>query len=256
MADSLSDVMSGGNGGEPPANPTNPQTVPAESQPGSDPKQGSETGKDVKLAAWTQQVSKEYRENPEVAAKLANLEKLDDLVKGYLDAQGKTDIPGKDAKPEDLDAFWKKLGYPEKPENYSVSKDKNAETFISAAHAARLTDEQATALWKSVSEGTARQFAAVQEAQKAELDATDAALKKEYGDKYSYALEMFKRGIGNDELKDLIRNAGLAGKPAIVKAFIALGEAAQESGSPKSDSGLAGGMKSIFEGGGFKYADG
>jgi hypothetical protein len=251
--DSLVDVMSGGNGGEPPANPTDPKTVPAESQPGSDPQQGSETGKEKKLAAWTQQVSKEYRENPEIAAKLANLEKLDDLVKGYLEAQGKTDIPGKDAKPEELDAFWRRLGYPEKAENYAVSKDENAKTFASAAHAARLTDGQATALWKSVSEGTARQAAAAREAQKAELGATDAALKKEYGEKYPYALEMFNRGIGGGRLKSLIVDAGLAGRPEIVKAFIALGEAAQESGSPKSGDPAGGGMKSIFEGGGFKY---
>jgi hypothetical protein len=233
--DSLSDVMSSGNGDEPPANTAETQTVPADTQPGSDPSQGSVPGKEVKLAAWTQQISREYRENPEYAAELANLGKLDDLVKGYFEARGKTDIPGTDAKPEELTAFWRRLGYPEKPENYSVSKEKNAETFISAAHAARLTDEQATALWKSVSEGTARQAAAIQQAQQAEFEATDAALRKEYGDKYSYALEMFNRGIGrNGSLKALIRGAGLAGKQEVIRAFIALGESMQEPGSPKS----------------------
>ncbi|MDR2020669.1 MAG: hypothetical protein LBQ14_07905 [Treponema sp.] len=179
-------------------------------------------------------MSKEYRENPEYAPKLAAFEKLDDLVKGYFEAQGKSDIPGAGAKPEELAAFWRKLGHPEKPEGYTVSKDQNAGTFISAAHAARLTDEQATALWKSVSEGTARQLAAAQEAQAAEISATDTLLQKEYGDNYEYALEMFKRGIGNGPLRALITNAGLAGKPELVKAFIALGASMQESGSPKS----------------------
>jgi hypothetical protein len=247
--------MSGGNGSEPPANPTSTVTVPADSQPGSDlggNPQGSGSGKETKLAAWTQQVSKEYRENPDVAAKLANLEKLDDLVKGYIELQGKTDIPGKDAGPEELSAFWRKLGHPEKPENYSVAKQEGSETFISAAHAARLTDGQAAALWKSVSEGTARQFAATQQAQEKELAATDAALHKEYGDNYDRAIEFFNRGTGSGEIKSLLMNAGLAGNPAIVKAFIALGEAAQESGSPKSDA-PSGEMKSIFAGGGFKY---
>jgi hypothetical protein len=243
---SLQDVvMSSGKGGTPAPNQTQPQTAPADGpEPGSDlgGKQGSGTGAEgKKLAAWTDQLSKEYRENPEYAGKLAGLEKLDDLAKGYFELQGKTDIPGQDAKPEDVEAFWKKLGYPEKPEGYAVAKDQNAGTFLSAAHAARLTDEQATALWKSVSEGTARQLAAVQQVQQAELQATDAALQKEFGDKYDYAVEMFERGIGNKELKARLINAGLAGKPEIVKAFIALGESMQESGSPKSGDAPGGG---------------
>jgi hypothetical protein len=219
--------LSGGKGAAQAPNPTNPQTALSGGN-------GNAANPTVKLPTWATQVSKEYRENPEYAGKLAAFEKLDDLVQGYFDAQGKSDIPGSGASLEDVAVFWKKLGHPEKPEGYTVSKEPNTGTFISAAHAARLTDEQATALWKSVSKETARQLTALQQGQAAELSATDAALKKEYGDKYDYALEMFKRGIGNGDLKTLITSAGLAGKPAIVKAFIALGESVQESGSPKS----------------------
>jgi hypothetical protein len=247
--------MSGGNGGEPPANPTGTQTVPANSQPGSDLSQGSGTGNEVKLAAWTQQLSKELRENPEYSKGLAGFEKLDDFTKSYFELTKKSDIPGDKATPEEKAAFWKKLGYPEKPENYAVAKEQGAETFTAVAHAAHLTDEQAVALWKSVSEGQARQIAAAQQAQAKELAATDAALQKEYGDRYNLALEFFNRGVGNGELKAALMSAGLAGNPQIVKAFIALGQASQESGSPKSDGPAGGEMKSVFEGGGFKYKD-
>ena len=254
---SLQDVMSGGNGGEPPANPTNTQTAPADSQPGSDlggnSPQGSGTGNETKLAAWTQQLSRELRENPEYSKGLAGFEKLDDFTKSYFELAKKSDIPGDKATPEEVAAFWKKLGYPEKPENYAVAKEQGAETFIAAAHAARLTDGQAQALWKNVAESQARQLAAVREAQARELAATDAALQKEYGDKYDLALEFFNRGVGNGELKAALVNAGLAGNPQIVKAFIALGQASQESGSPRSDDAPSGAMKSIFEGGGFTY---
>ena len=244
---SLQEVMSGGNAANQSANPTSPPPdssggkgpaqAPNPTRPQTAPSGGNgdnAANPTVTLPTWATQVSKEWRENPEYAPKLAAFEKLDDLVKGYFEAQGKSDIPGAGAKPEELAAFWKKLGHPEKPEGYTVAKDQNAGTFISAAHAARLTDEQATALWKSVSESTARQLTAAQHAQAAEIAATDALLKKEYGDTYDYALEMFQRGIGNGELKTLITNAGLAGKPEIVKAFIALGASLQESGSPKS----------------------
>jgi hypothetical protein len=244
---SLQDVMSGGNATDQSANPTNPnpdssggkgaaQTPnPTSLKSALSGGNGDNAAKaTVTLPTWATQVSKEYRENPEYAGKLAAFEKLDDLVKGYFDAQGKSGIPGADAKPEELAAFWKKLGHPEKPDGYTVAKDQNTETFISAAHAARLTDGQATALWKEVSESAARQTAAAQSAQAAEMAATDAALKKEYGDQYEYALEMFKRGIGSGEVRTLITRAGLAGRPEIVKAFIALGASTQESGSPKS----------------------
>jgi hypothetical protein len=244
---SLQDVMSGGNAASQRANPTSPLSdssggkgaapSPNPTHPHAAPSGGngdSAANPTVTLPTWATQVSKELRENPEYAPKLAAFEKLDDLVKGYFEAQGKSDIPGAGAKPEELAAFWRKLGHPEKPEGYTAAKDPNALAFLSAAHAARLTDEQAAALWKGVSETNDRQLAAVQEAQIAEIAATDAQLQKEYGDKYEYALEMFNRGMGNGALKSLILTAGLAGKPEIVKAFIALGESAQESGSPKS----------------------
>jgi hypothetical protein len=225
-------AVSGGNGSVQPANPTSQANVPADSQPGSDPSQGSGTGNEIKgyrLAEWTMQLPKEIRENPDLAGKLSGFNKLEDFAKSYFQLEGKSDIPGRDAKPEDIAAFWKKLGYPEKPDGYTVAKEQSAASFIAAAHAARLTDGQASALWQSVSEGTTRQLAAMRQAQDAELDATDRALQKEYGEKYPYALEMFNRGIGTGGLKALVINAGLAGKSEIVKAFIALGEASIEA---------------------------
>jgi hypothetical protein len=245
---SLAEVISGGNGSTPPANPSIEATAA-----GSDPRTGTnppeaggETGA-AHLPAWTQQVSKDIRENPDLAKKLSAFEKLDDLAKSYFELEKKSGVPGKDAKPEEVSAFWKKLGYPDRPEDYRVSKeDENASTFISAAHAARLTDEQASALWKQVSEGTARREAALLEAQMKEIAATDATLKNEFGENYARAAELFKRGVGDGKILEELRRAGLAGKMEIVRAFIALGEAAREGGSPKSD--LLSGEKDYMNG--------
>jgi hypothetical protein len=238
--------MSGGNGAAPPANPTSQATAPADSQPGGGPVQGSGTGNEAQLAEWTRQLPREIRENPELARKLSPFKKLDEFARSYFQLEGKSGVPGKDAKPEEVTAFWRELGCPEKPESYAVAKEQNAEAFISAAHAAHLTDGQASALWNSVSEGAARQIEAIRRAQSEELEATDRALKKEYGDRYEYALEMFNRGMGGKDMKNLVANAGLAGKPEIVRAFIALGEARQESGSPVS--GASGGGRDFMNG--------
>jgi hypothetical protein len=235
----LQDVISGGNGDAPPANPSIEATVTGSNpQTGTNPPEkgdGGGTG-GAKLAAWTQQVSKDIRENPELAGKLAAFEKLDDLAKSYFELEKKSGIPGKDAKPEEVSAFWKKLGYPDKPEDYRVSKeDQNASTFVSAAHAARLTDDQASTLWKQVSEGTRQRETALREAQNKEIADTDAALKRELGDRYEEAATLFKRGVGDGKILEALRRAGLAGKMEIVRAFIALGEMTRESGSPRSD---------------------
>jgi hypothetical protein len=258
--------MSGGNGADPAANPTIQNAgsggpsgaagAAAGTGTGSDPQgpagsTGSGTG-EVKLAAWTQQVSKDIRENPELARELAPFEKLDDFTKAYFDQKKKSAIPGKDAKPEDVAAFWKQLGYPEKPEQYALAKDKTAGTFLAAAHAARLTDEQASALWKEVSSNQARLTQSRQEAQKAELTASMDALKKEYGDKFTAAIELFDRAVGNtgkenSPLMQTLIDSGLVGNQAVIKAFIAYGEAHQESGSPMSGSSAAG-KKDYMEG--------
>lgn len=258
---SLQEVMSGGNGDQQAANPTsqsaaesggkgaerapnpiNPNAAPANSsEPSSGPARGSEAGgQNITLAPWATQLPKDIRENPEYAQKLAGFAKLEDFAKSYFQMEGTTAIPGEQAPPEELAAFWRKLGHPEKPDGYTVAKDPNTAAFVSAAHAARLTDAQASAFWKQVSEDSNRQLAVMREAQQRELMATDAALQKEFGDKYEYALQMFQRGIGDGEVKALVMQSGLAGKPEIVKAFIALGEARQESGSPKSGTPAGG----------------
>jgi hypothetical protein len=233
-----------------------PQT-PANPQPGSDPSQGSETG-EVKLAAWTEQVSKEIRENPELAKELEPFKKLDDLVKAHFEQKKKSAVPGKDARPEEVAAFWKQLGHPEKPEGYSLAKEQSAGTFLAAAHAARLTDEQASSLWKETSSNQERLVAAQQAAQQAELNASLEALKKEHGEKFNQAIELFDRAVGNTSaanspLMIQLLNAGLAGNQTVIKAFIALGEAQQESGSPPSGTPPAAGLKSVTDGGWYTY---
>ncbi|GHV91618.1 hypothetical protein AGMMS50268_21210 [Spirochaetia bacterium] len=262
------EAMSGGKGPESAPNPTSQSTdssgttgsasTAAGEQPGSDPSPGSGTGNEVKLAAWTQQVPKEIRENPEFARELAPFEKLDDLVKAYFDQKKKNAIPGKDAKPEDVAAFWKQLGYPEKPDGYALAKDKTAGTFITAAHAARLTDEQASTLWKEVSSNQAQAIQQEHAAHQAELSAAMDGLKKELGDKFTLAVEMFDRAVGNTgkELSPLMNQlfgAGLLGNQTVLKAFIALGEAHQESGSPGSSSSPENPNKPVTEGGWYSY---
>jgi hypothetical protein len=94
-----------------------------------------------------------------------------------------------------------------------------------------------------------------------DIQATDALLQKEYGDKYAEAMALFGRGLGNNprtgELSPVARvlvDAGLAARPEIVRAFIELGRATSE-GSSTGGRTFAPPADSIMNGRGFSYKD-
>jgi hypothetical protein len=256
--DNLTDVM--GNGEPPAADQTDlMKAAGGGGEPESDPAKGSGKGDagQIKPPAWTAQISKEITGNPETLKELARFTKLDDLAKAYLNSRNENTIPAKDATAEETEAFWRKMGKPEKKEGYTIAVEKEAGELLDAVYEAHLTDTQASALIKALKETGGRRQDALNAKQKEELEATDAVLRREYGDGYQKAVRLFMRGIGNAEGKSspvsaALQAAGLAGKPEIVKAFIALGESMSESESPKGGAAPKG-WRSIRDGGGFSY---
>ena len=115
----------------------------------------------VELPAWTSQLPKDTRENAEVMKRIAGHKNIVDLVNAYIasDDAGKNalHIPGKDSKPEEVRAFFTKLGVPEKPGDYNLpdydlepeSIAKSKELFMAAAHRSALTKRQAENMWMS-----------------------------------------------------------------------------------------------------------
>ena len=92
----------------------------------------------------------------------------------------------------------------------------------------------------------------------AELSATMDILKKEYGDKFPAAIELFDRAVGNtgkenSALMQTLIDSGLVGNQAVIKAFIAYGEAHQESGSPPRGNLSVDPNKPGTEGGWYNY---
>jgi hypothetical protein len=212
----------------------------------------------VKLAPWAEQLPEDLRGNPEAAGKLAQFAKLGDMAKAYLDLAGKQSegiaIPGKDAKPEEVAAFWEKVGRPKTAEEYSFAKEQGAEAYAAAAHSANLTQAQAEALYKNLGDIAAKNIQAAQAEQLRQRQDTRAAMQKEYGSRYGEKIEILKRGLATagPNVGALLAQAGLSGNPEIVKAFITFGELTAESGA--SRGGEAGQpLKSIKEGGMWDY---
>jgi hypothetical protein len=234
--------------------------------PAAEPEKGDkDAGKTqdggLKLAAWTEQLPPEMRNNADTAAKLAKFNKVGDMAKAFLELEGKAasgGMPGKDASPEEAASFWEKAGRPKTADGYAFAGDKENEgsAFAQAAFSANLTAAQAEALFKNLNEFGAKKLEVFEREKNSRIKETAAALAAEFGSKYQQKMEFLKRGLAaaGPNVGNLIGQAGLAGNPEIVKAFIAFGEMTAESGA--SRGGAAGDpMKSIMEGGTFEYKE-
>jgi hypothetical protein len=205
----------------------------------------------AKIPAWHEQLPPELKGN----TALAEYQKVGDMAKALLDLKGKAGVtlPGEGAGAEELAAFWEKLGRPKEAAGYSFAGDADNAEIARIAHAANLTEAQAAALFQQLkSFGTSR-LQAAQQAQTAELIATEQALKTEFGGRYPEKIELLKRGLAaaGPNVAPALRKAGIAGNADIVRAFIRYGEMTAESGGARG--GPAEKVRSLMEGGTFSY---
>jgi hypothetical protein len=251
-ADLLSNAFAGADGGKPAEKPAASGDAAAG---------GTDAGSASKLAPWAEQLPAELRDNPELAARIAKFQKVGDMAKAYLELEGKAAgaaFPEKDATPEAVAEFWEKAGRPKAADGYSFAKDKegSGEAFAQAAFGANLTEAQAAAMLRNLQEIGAKNAQAYNDANARRRTETAAALEKEYGTRYAEHMELLSRGLAaaGPNVAKLLARAGLDGEPEIVKAFIAYGKMAAESGASRGgDAGAS--LKSVFEGGSFDYKD-
>lgn len=186
----------------------------------------------------------DVKSNPEMMKSLEKVKDLPGLIKSYVHTQkqiGKSiNIPGQDAKTEDWDAFYAKIGRPESPEKYDIKRPENPnlsydegleKKFLSAAHKAGLNKQQAQGLldwWSSEQETVFQQMQ--QEVQKSVDE-----LKKEWGGAYDTKVAMAQRAIkrfGDKNLVGFLEDSGLGNNPHLVKFFARLGENIREDRAP------------------------
>ncbi|MDR1239560.1 MAG: hypothetical protein LBK27_05570 [Treponema sp.] len=233
------------------ASGTDPQGSP---KPAAEAGNGGGAGggtEGAKAPAWHEQLPPELKGN----AGLAEYQKVGDMAKALLDLKGKAgvNLPGEKAGPEELAAFWEKLGRPKEAGAYSFAKDRENAEIARMAHAANLTESQAAALFQQLKTFGASRMQETRQAQTAELAETEQKLKAEFGSRYAEKVEFLKRGLAaaGRNVGAALQNAGIAGNPDIVRAFIRYGELTAESGGARG--GSAERQKSLMEGGTFGY---
>lgn len=227
--------------------PGEPEAEPATGD--KDEGETKEPGK--KNPAWMDQLPDELKKDEA----FTSFEKLGDLAKAYKELAAKGDgIPGKDAKPEELAAFYAKLGVPETADGYDLKGD-NLDAFKKVAFESHLTQDQARSMLDAIAQAGNTAQAQQQENMRKQYADTDRELRSEYGSAYGAKMQALKKGLttwGGDGIQQKLLNAGLGFDPAIVRMFVKLGELSQEADS-SSKSGTGSQYKSIHEGGRFTF---
>ena len=194
--------------------------------------------------AWMAQLEGDLKSDKS----LTRYKTISELGKAHRELEGKLAksvvLPDDKATDEDRNAFYKRLGVPEKPSDYKLDKvelpkgysyeAKSEEEFKNIAHKLHLTAEQAKeahawyvgAMVKALKDNLRAVRTSMEECQK--------TLRADFGDNFNAEMTHTQRAFdlfanGDDEIKQLFNKSGLGNHPKIVKAFNRLGKAMGEA---------------------------
>src|SRR5262245_31111527 len=222
------------NGGNPPPNIV--ERAPAPQLPngnGGDPAATAvvvpDWAKDFDDGSKALIAKKQWKERGDMARAYSELEKF-----AYRDGADKVLIPDATTPEKDRDEFYKKLGWPEKPDDYQFKAPEEAQEysgeladwFRTTAHKHHIPDALAETLhveFVSNYLDGAKTRAANDATQHAEWDRT---LHREFGNAYDQRVEIARRAVrtfGDAELIKVLNDSGLGDHPSVVRAFAKMG---------------------------------
>ncbi len=174
------------------------------------------------------------------------------LAKSYVSLErqlsngNKVAIPGENSTPEEWDAFFAKIGRPEKPDGYELKapdglpegvwSEDEVKEFSTMAHKLGLSKKAANALVSWQAERIGKAVQGQQQALEATKAEAVAALQKEWGGNYQANLELAKKAAITFGGEEMLQHP-LANDPAFIKAMA-------KAGAAISEGKLAGGRQS------------
>jgi len=230
------------------------QTIEQPAQPGvseqttTTPDQSQPVTQEEPKVDFKSLIPDEYKEDKA----LANFQDMNQFVKSYLHAQkmvglDKIPVPNKYATDEDWKEVYKRLGAPEKPDQYKYKFDEGQEVdtealknFSSQAHKLGLLPTQAQGMVNYYNEMVGKQLADAESISTSQREKAMTELKTEWGQAYDQKLQkantvvssVFPKGIMSINLED---GTKLGDHSEVIKAFAALGEKMGEDDIIKSD---------------------
>lgn len=197
---------------------------------------------------WRDELPDDIKADPSLSAILD----VPSLAKSYVHAQklvgaDKVIVPTQHATEDDWQGVFRKLGNPEKLEDYKVERPKDApfdDEFVGAfkaiAHKAGVLPKQAQNLVNWFNEASKAQSEKLASGYQAELVKGIDALKAEWGQAYSAKLSRANQVLfeaGGQELSELLKQTGLSAHPLMIKAFAKVGDMLKEDAIPADDAG-------------------
>ena len=217
---------------------------------------------DTDAFAW---VPEDYRDAYKNDETLKQYTSQEAFIKAMLDDRkdnGATvKLPGADASEEDWDKFYDKLGRPESPEAYNLSKELPEgldfsedlyDGFIQNIHKAGLTKKQADAIYgwynNKCVEMSKELASKVEASYKKSVDEAVTSLKKEWGTDYQKNLDSavaMANKFLSPATKQYLNASKLGNNPLLIKDFYNLSK--QVSGAQMRGDGPSGNVSSLAE---------
>ena len=215
-----------------------------------------EPGSEAALAAFQESIPEEFRAEPSMAV----IKDMSGLVKSYVAGQKIIGVPterlvtipnAETAEQSDWDAYYNKLGRPEKGADYKLQTPKDMpegialhettiENVSNLFHKYGLTPKQASGIFDEYNAITLAQLGD-------QLKASDLAssnemtdLKKEWGAAWDAKLDTATRAMvafGDDTFRKWLDVTKLGDNPMMLKIFSSIGEKLMESSTDLGDGG-------------------
>ena len=190
---------------------------------------------------WYDSLAPELKADPNIA----KYKTPDDLVKGHLEAvkligSKGVIIPGKDAKPEDVDKFYNTLGRPEKAEGYKFTPIEGIPDALKPVpeveaavkglfHKAGITQAQADLIQSEYTKMQMQSIAKQQESFTAQRQAAETALRNEWAQDYDKNIALARRVVevvGGKGAADAFGDIG--NNPTVLKFLAKVGKSMSE----------------------------
>ena len=205
---------------------------------------GGGTGTENQPAAWTNQLSRDFRDNMDAFGKVSGFNSITELANAYLAANG--------AEIDD-ETLFKRLGIPAPDEPYGIEDqlDESMKDFLQHARDANLSKGQAAKLaaaYKTMIENAVK---SVPEEVKKAVEANAKGLVDEFG---ADARNWWNKAAASEKgLQQAFAKAGLGKSKTLMRALTLLGREMSEESTPSGSEHGSAAPKTWSEGGGFNF---
>lgn len=195
----------------------------------------TDTAKGGQTSDWRSALPKELQED----ATIKKFTSVDALAGAYINAQkliggDKIPVPNKHTTDKDWADIYKKLGLPEKVDDYNIKfkdgvpvEENFAKMFKQKAHAAGILPKQAQVLAEFFSDSIVQSQTHAEQMSQAEFTKNKQQLEKEWGNSFDLNVNRANKVVnelGGPELSELLNSTGAGGNAVIMKFLAKVGE--------------------------------